>query len=171
VTPLRILVTSDTHLTVGARLPDALLELADRADHIVHAGDFVTMDVHDTLAALAPITAVHGNVCDAETASRLPERAEVELGGVRFGIVHDPGPATGRHERLAAWFPTCSVIVYGHTHWPELEHAADGEVLVINPGSPVQRRRAPWHSACWVEVDAGRIVAADIVQLERAHGG
>jgi hypothetical protein len=40
---------------------------------------------------------------------------------------------------------------------------------VINPGSPVQRRRAPWHSACWLELHDGRVEAADILQLGAAH--
>jgi putative phosphoesterase len=162
---VRVLVTSDTHLVLGAKLPAALLELADRADHVVHAGDFVTMDVHATLAALAPITAVHGNVCDAEVAATLPERTQVQLGGVTIGVVHDPGAAAGRHERLRGWFPGCGIVVYGHTHMPELERTDDDELLVINPGSPVQRRRAPWHSACWLELADGDVVAADLVRL------
>lgn len=161
----RVLVLSDTHLTLGARLPAIVLELADRADHVVHAGDFLTLDVHDTLAALGPVTAVHGNVCDAETASRLPERAEVELAGVRFGIVHDPGAAAGRHDRLRRRFPGCDVVVYGHTHMPELSRTDDGRVLVVNPGSPIQRRRAPWHSVCWMELEDGAVLSSDLVQL------
>ena len=160
-----VLVVSDTHLTLGARLPAIVLELADRADHVIHAGDFVTVDVYDTLAALGSITAVHGNVCDAATASLLPERAEVELAGVRFGIVHDPGAAAGRHDRLRGWFPGCDVVVYGHTHMPELTRTDGGGLLVVNPGSPVQRRRAPWHSVCWLEVEDGAVTSADLVQL------
>jgi putative phosphoesterase len=169
---VHVLVTSDTHLTLGAKLPDDLLRLADRADHIVHAGDFVTLDVLDTLEALAPVTAVHGNVCDGATASRLPERAEVELGGVRIGVVHDPGMRIGRHERLRGWFPGCGVVVYGHTHMPELARvgSSDGAVLIVNPGSPTQRRRAPSHTACWLELAGGRVAAADLVVLGRAGG-
>ena len=163
---VHVLVTSDTHLTLGAKLPDELLRLADRADHVVHAGDFVTLDVLDTLESLAPVTAVHGNVCDAATAARLPERAQVELAGVRIGVVHDPGLRIGRHERLLGWFPDCGVVVYGHTHMPELEWVgADHDVLVVNPGSPTQRRRAPSHTACWLELADGRVAAADLVVL------
>lgn len=162
---MRVLVTSDTHLTLGARLPDALLRMADEADHVVHAGDLVASDVHATLAALAPVTAVHGNVDDAETRAALPERAEVTLEGVRVGIVHDPGARTGRHARLRGWFEGCDVVVYGHTHLPELERTQDGAVLVVNPGSPTQRRCAPWHSAVWLELDAGAVTRADLVRL------
>lgn len=162
----QVLVTSDTHVTRGASLPSALLELAERADHVVHAGDFIAIDVLDTIAALAPVDAVHGNVCDAEVASRLPLRAEVELAGVRVGIVHDPGPADGRHPRLRAAFPGCGLIVYGHTHAPELTWSDDRAVLVCNPGSPVQRRRAPFHSAVWIEIEHGAISSAELVDLD-----
>lgn len=162
-----VLVTSDTHLTDGARLPEALLRLAMRADHIVHAGDLVSLDVFETLASFAPVTAVHGNVDDAEAVSRLPEHAEVVLAGVRIGVTHDAGARTGRHERLVRTFPGCAVVVYGHSHMPELERLPD-RTLVLNPGSPTQRRRAPAHTAGWVELDAGRILAADLVVLDRS---
>lgn len=162
---VRVLVTSDTHLSTGAKLPDDLLRLADRADHILHAGDLVDLDVHDTLAALAPITAVAGNVDDAAVAARLPQRAEVELDGVAFAIVHDAGPVSGRHERLRSWFPRARVLVYGHSHMPELCTLADG-TIVVNPGSPTQRRRAPTHTACWIDLEAGAVVATDLVHLD-----
>ncbi|MEO6867468.1 MAG: metallophosphoesterase family protein [Gaiellales bacterium] len=166
---VRVLVTSDTHVSIGARLPTALLELADRADHVIHAGDHITLDAYDTIAALAPVTAVHGNVDDAMTCLKLPDRAEVELGGVRLGIVHVPGPESGRRERLAGWFPECDVIIYGHTHMPELRHIGevDGRLrLLINPGSPTQRRRASTHTVCWLELRAGEILVADLIHLD-----
>lgn len=162
---VRVLVTSDTHLTIGAKLPDGLLRLADRADHVVHAGDLVAIDVYDTLATLAPVTAVLGNVDDATVAAQLPERAEVTLGDVAFAIVHDAGPADGRHARLRTWFPDARVLVYGHSHMPELTTLEDG-TIVVNPGSPTQRRRAPTHTACWVELEDGAVAAADLVHLD-----
>ena len=162
----RVLVLSDTHLILGARLPDAVLQLADRADHILHAGDLIRVDVIDTLAALAPITAVTGNVDDAEVAARLPVRCEVDLAGIRFGVLHDAGPEGGRHDRLAAQFLGCDVIVYGHTHIPELAGGDDGRPLIVNPGSPTQRRRAPWHSVAWLEIEAEQIESAALIQLD-----
>jgi putative phosphoesterase len=162
---IRILVTSDTHLVLGAKLPNAILELADRADHIIHAGDLVRVDVRDTLAALAPVTAVAGNVDDGAVAAVLPEQAEVVVDGVRFGIVHDGGLRIGRHRRLRSWFPQADVVVYGHSHMPELTTLDDG-LIVINPGSPTQRRLAPTHTACWLEVADGEVLHADLVHLD-----
>ena len=161
----RVLVTSDTHLTIGAELPDALLRLADRADHVVHAGDLVRLDVFDTLSTLAPVTAVAGNVDDAAVASQLPDRATVTIGDVPFAVVHDAGGAGGRHARLRSWFPDARVLVYGHSHMPELTTLEDG-TIIVNPGSPTQRRRAPTHTACWIEVVGGAVSAADLVHLD-----
>lgn len=169
---MRVLVVSDTHLRSGAGLPDSVLELADRADHVVHGGDWVTADVVTTLRALGPVTGVRGNVDDAETAAVLPEVAEVELGGVRFAVLHDAGPAAGRHERLAARFPSADVVVYGHSHMPELtwvERAGSvgaRPLLVLNPGSPVQRRRAPTHTVAWLEIAGGVVASAELVDLD-----
>lgn len=160
-----VLVTGDTHVHAGARLPEALLLLADRADHIVHAGDIVTSDVLDTLAALAPTTAVRGNCDDASVAARLPERVEIEIDGVRIGMVHDAGPAAGRHERLSDWFPSCRVVVYGHTHAPDVSHVPGRDLLVLNAGSPTQRRRADDHTACWVQIDGGVVTSAELVVM------
>jgi putative phosphoesterase len=66
-----------------------------------------------------------------------------------------PGPAVGRGERLAAAFPGCDAVVYGHTHVPEASRA--GDVWVLNPGSPTERRSAPAHSMLMLEVDSGHI--------------
>jgi putative phosphoesterase len=89
---------------------------------------------------------------EAELLARLPERRVVEVGGVRIGLVHAPGPRTGRGERLAAAFPRCDAVVYGHTHVPEV--ARVGRTWVLNPGSPTERRSAPAHSMLVLEIDS-----------------
>ena len=160
-----VLVVSDTHLRVGSALPVAVLELADRADHVLHGGDVTTADVLATFEALAPVTAACGNCDDAEVASRLPNRAVVELAGVSVAIVHDAGPAAGRHERLHEQFPDAQVVVYGHSHQPELVQASSGQ-WIVNPGSPTQRRRAPTHTVAWLELESGTVRGADLVHLD-----
>src|SRR5690606_24853457 len=98
-------------------------------------------------------------------AARLPERATVVLDGVHVAVVHDAGAGDGRHRRLRSWFPDARVLVYGHSHLPELSTLEDG-VIILNPGSPTQRRRAPTHTAAWLELDDGAVVAADLVYLD-----
>jgi len=137
------------------RLPRACVERLKSADLIVHAGDFVAASVLDELERIAPVEAVAGNMDEAELLARLPERRVVEVGGVRIGLVHAPGTRMGRGERLAAAFPGCDAVVYGHTHVPEVARA--GRVWVLNPGSPTERRSAPAHSMLVLEIDSPEI--------------
>ena len=98
----------------------------------------------EDLRALAPVAAVHGNMDEWPLREALPERLVVEAEGLAIGLVHDPGPAPGRHERLRRLFPDCGLVAYGHTHLPEVT-LVDG-VWFVNPGSPTERRRARAHT-------------------------
>jgi len=154
-----VAVIADTHMPRGGRrLPEACVERLRTADLILHAGDVVAEPVFDELAALGPpVRAVHGNMDDAALCARLPETLVVDVAGLRIGMTHDAGPRAGREERLAARFPGCAAVVYGHTHEPQA--ARVGEVWILNPGSPTERRRAPSHTMLVLEVTDGRITA------------
>ena len=137
------------------RLPKECLRRLESAELILHAGDVVVASVLDGLRELAPVEAVAGNMDEAELLAELPERRIVEVGGVRIGMVHDPGRAVGRGERLAAAFPGCHAVVYGHTHVPDVSRV--GRAWILNPGSPTERRAAPAHSLLILDLDAGEI--------------
>ncbi|MEN3340966.1 MAG: uncharacterized protein V7644_370 [Actinomycetota bacterium] len=148
---------SDTHLPRGARrLPDACLERLRSADLILHAGDLSTVAVLEELRSLGPpVEAVYGNADEPAVRELLPHDLVVEAAGARIAMTHIPGPAAGREERLAARFAGCDAVLYGHTHLPEVKR--HGEVLLLNPGSPTERRRGPFHSMLLLEVEAGEI--------------
>ena len=155
---------ADTHLPRGARrLPDACRELLAGADLILHAGDISTRATLDELRALGPpVHAVHGNADEPALRELLPKQLVVEAGGARIGMVHIPGPAAGREERLVARFPGCGAVVFGHTHLPVV--ARHGSTWLLNPGSPTERRRGPFHSLLLLEVEAGA-VRPELVRL------
>jgi uncharacterized protein len=152
-----IALLGDTHLPRGGRsLSTRCVGLLAAADLIVHTGDFTTLETLRSLERLAPVAAVHGNVDDAELRALLPGTRVVEHAGRRIGLVHDAGPVSGRHERLVERFPGCDLIAYGHTHFPEV--AKHGDVWIVSPGSPTERRRAPARAMAVVEDGAPRIV-------------
>jgi putative phosphoesterase len=122
---------------------------------ILHAGDFVALEVLEELSRLAPVAAVHGNVDEAALQTLLPARRVVEVGEARLGLVHDGGPASGRETRLVDAFPGCDGVVYGHSHLPQL--SSQRGVWVLNPGSPTDRRRAPAHTMIRLRVDGSRL--------------
>ncbi|APY84680.1 metallophosphoesterase family protein [Streptomyces alfalfae] len=142
---MRLLLTSDTHVPVRAkRLPDALLAEMDRADVVIHAGDWIdeaTLDLFE--ARSRRLIAVYGNNDGPPLRRRLAEVARAELAGLRFGVVHETGAATGRERRCAERFPDLDVLVFGHSHIPWDTEAAGGPRL-LNPGSPTDRRRQPY---------------------------
>jgi len=148
---------ADTHLPRGARrIPDACLERLRAADLILHAGDLSALEVLEELRALGPpVHAVHGNADAPAVRELLPKELVVEAGGARIGMAHVPGPRAGRGERLVKRFPTCDVVVYGHTHVPEV--AREGGIWILNPGSPTERRKAPSHTMLVLEVEAGQL--------------
>ncbi|MEU3305103.1 metallophosphoesterase [Streptomyces sp. NPDC006678] len=142
---MRLLITSDTHVPKRAReLPDELLTAVGRADVVLHAGDWVDTATLDLLEARARrLIAVYGNNDGPGLRARLPEVARAELGGLRFGVVHETGAAQGRQRRCAERFPDLDVLVFGHSHIP-WNTTAEGGLRLLNPGSPTDRRRQPY---------------------------
>ena len=118
------------------------MERLRAVDLVLHAGDLTSVAFLEELRALGPpVEAVRGNIDEPALAAVLPETRVVETSGLRIGMVHVPGPAVGREQRLLARFPDCHAVIYGHTHMPQLDRV--GGVWVLNPGSPTERRRAP----------------------------
>jgi hypothetical protein len=88
------------------------------------------------------LVACWGNNDGPELRARLPERADVTLGGLRFTVVHETCAAAGRDARMARQYPDADVLVFGHSHIPWDTTAPTG-LRLLNPGSPTDRRRQP----------------------------
>jgi putative phosphoesterase len=163
---VKVLVLADTHIPAGGtdRLPREVWKAAASADRILHAGDVTSKDLLDALESHAPVTAVLGNN-DLSLRGVLPETVEVELDGCRVAMVHDSGARAGRPARVHRWFPEAAVVVYGHSHLPDDSLGVDGQLL-FNPGSSTQRRRAPYRTYGWLELDGGRVVAHRIIPID-----
>jgi hypothetical protein len=163
---VRIAVISDTHLPRGDRvLPDALLEECAAADLILHAGDVVATPVWAELEAYGRILGVRGNGDEHDLWRRLPQTRTFEIAGTRIGMIHDSGRAEGRAARCAALFPGCDVVVFGHSHVPLVER--HGSLLLLNPGSAIDRRRQPTCTMVRLTVEGG-VVATELLPLPTA---
>lgn len=161
--PLRLAVLADTHLRADLRpLPPEVWATVAGCHAVLHAGDVVTADLLAALGEGRPVHAVLGNN-DHALVGRLPSRLELELAGVRVAMVHDAGARGGRARRLRRWFPRADVVVFGHSHEP-VDEEAEG-LLLLNPGSAVQRRRQPRRTMCVLELADGAVVGHRIVPL------
>ena len=159
---VRIGVLSDTHLTRGdVRLPVLLA----RCQHyfagtelILHAGDVVDPQLLPLLPQ--PLLAVRGNLDPPE----LPPWRIIPVAGKRIGLIHGWGAKYDLEERVLRTFSGEQVdcIVYGHSHQPAC-HVVNG-ILLFNPGSPTDRRNAPFHSLGILTIGAG--IAGEIIALD-----
>jgi putative phosphoesterase len=148
-------LVSDTHVPTRAHhLPRALLSALSGAERILHAGDLVTSAVITELSAIAPVTAVAGNMDGSIPPGALPFVTTVEFGGVRVGLTHGH---LGRGRDVAARSLSAfedlevDVVVFGHTHVPLCEWREG--VLLANPGSPTDPRREPRGSFGLLRID------------------
>jgi len=127
--PIRIGVISDTH---GLLRPEALAALRG-SEHVIHAGDIGSPEILEQLAAIAPVTAVRGNVDKGAWARKLPETEILEAGGISIYVLHDLERLDLKPE--ASGF---AVVVFGHSHVPKQEER--NGVLYFNPGSAGRKR-------------------------------
>jgi len=129
---VRIGVLSDTH---GYLDPQVLIEFAG-VTHIIHAGDVMDGAILRTLARVAPVTAVAGNMDEGKLA-KLPREVADEVAGVRFVVGHKGKRLlkrlhAGKIDRVAEW-GSPDLVVFGHDHLPAAEWV-DG-TLYLNPGT------------------------------------
>jgi putative phosphoesterase len=147
-------IISDTH---GLLRPQASAAL--RGSHlIIHAGDVGKPDVIDELRAIAPTFIVRGNVDTGAWASHLPMTEQVEVGELRFFVLHDISQLD--LDPAAAGF---AAVVFGHSHVPSLETRQG--VLFLNPGSAGPRRFRLPVAVARVGV-SGRRLRPEIVELQ-----
>ncbi len=166
---MRLLLISDTHLPTRARdLPAEVWAAVDAADVVIHAGDWMSVDLLDQLTdRAARLIGCWGNNDGDDLRARLPERADVTLDGVRFTVTHETGASAGRDERMARLYPDTDVLVFGHSHIPWDATASTG-LRLLNPGSPTDRRRQPHCTYMTAELADGVLGPVQLHRLERA---
>jgi len=146
-------VISDTH---GLLRPAALEALRD-SDFIVHAGDVGTPEILTELRAIAPVTAVRGNVDRGGWTRALPRTDVLEAGGASIYVLHILAELDLKPEAAGM-----NVVVYGHSHVPRQE--VKNGVLYFNPGSAGPRRFKLAVTVGRLIVEAGK-VRGEIVEL------
>lgn len=176
---MKIALISDTHVpTIVPELPSRLVDRLWGVDVIMHAGDLVSLDVLESLQAIAKTVAVHGNLDQPDVVRQLPRKEVLSLADRSIGLIHGhqrpqvqrqylrPGydydsPAMEVfYEYLARELPDSQIIVFGHLHVPIVKQW--GDRLLINPGSvaPYKGKR----SFGMLELGPGK-VEVEIIEL------
>jgi putative phosphoesterase len=169
--PILIGVVSDTHAS-SRRGPHAFAPVADlfrRANVglILHAGDAGSRALLQTLEEVAPVAAVRGNADPVELIEDLPDRVWITAGKWTILLMHGHHGKTARKAAQAAAGPEIDLIVFGHSHRPLIEK--EGDTILFNPGSPVERRWNPHFGLGLVRVSDSEIEPELILFDDAAH--
>jgi putative phosphoesterase len=152
----RIGLISDTH---GLLRPEALAYLRG-CSRIIHGGDIGGPELLESLAALAPVTAVRGNNDSGLPSGHLNPSEIIRVQDVLVYAIHDRADLDVDPRSRGI-----GVVVCGHSHQPSIERCDD--VLFVNPGSAGPRRfKLPIAlGELWVD---GTEVTAQIFTIEVA---
>jgi putative phosphoesterase len=151
---MRIGIISDTH---GLLRPEALNALQG-AEHILHAGDVGDPAILDALRALAPVTAIRGNIDEGGPCGNLPPTELVEFSGRSIYMLHDV-----KELDLNAEAAGIAAVIFGHSHKPLVEWRRG--VLFLNPGSAGPTRFELPVSVAWLDIEAEKLNPR-IIQLK-----
>jgi len=165
-------IVSDTHLPrFGTMLPRALVDGLRTANvsRILHCGDFTEPLAAELFEAIAPFDAVAGNNDGEELWERFGRKKIVQVEGIRIGLIHGDSWRPAPVQALAAFADErVDVICFGHSHVPLIEWR--GGILLVNPGSPTDRRRMPRFSYATLHVDGTR-AEAELHQFDDLRPG
>jgi len=164
VTTLGLL--SDTHGYFHPNLPEDLAGV----DLILHAGDVGDLSILDGLEAVAPVTAVWGNVDDASVRRRVPEQHRFTVEELDVWMTHIAGRPgrwqQGMGKKLQANTP--DVLVCGHSHILQVERVeALDDMLFVNPGAAGKQGLHQEKTCLRLTVEDGRASEAAVVHLDR----
>jgi uncharacterized protein len=143
---MKIGVLSDTHIT-GSNSPGTVASLCSLLEPyfndvraILHAGDISDLSVIESLEQFGRVYAVAGNTDKHDIYTKYGDSKIIDINGFNIGLIHGWGSHDGMSNKVRDRFQNDDVncIVFGHTHFPY--NRVEENVLMFNPGSPVQPR-------------------------------
>ncbi len=164
-------VVSDTHgsASPSRRSIEFVVAFFKRAgvDFILHAGDVGDASVLDALGAVAPTAAVHGNADPRDLIDTLPDRVNIVVGARTVLLLHGHHGKTALKAARAAAAPGIDLIVFGHSHRSLIER--EGQTILFNPGSPVERRWNPHFGLGLIAISDEAIEPELVLFTDRHH--
>ncbi|MBM7094425.1 metallophosphoesterase [Bacillus sp. H-16] len=150
---MRIVILGDTHIPKrGKELPERLIKELSGADHIIHTGDWITMEVYDKLKCFAPVDGVYGNADDESVRERFRDKEILIFNNLKIGLVHGHGEKkTTERRAMEAFDENLDCVLFDHSHIPYLRY--HNKTLLFNPGSVTDKRKLPFYSFGIMTID------------------
>ena len=166
---MKIGLISDTH----SYLDDQILRHLQDCDEIWHGGDFGSLDVSETLAALAPLRGVYGNIDDQQIRKVHPKVQRFTLAGLDVLMTHIGGYPGKYHLDIRAEIKTNppKLFISGHSHILKImpDKSLPG-LLHINPGAAGRHGFHNVRTMVKFKINNGKLENLQVIELGKRTG-
>ena len=159
----KILLLSDTH----SYIDDRILEYAQQADEIWHAGDIGDISVTDKLAEIKPLRAVYGNIDDNKARAEFPLNNRFTLEGVNVWITHIGGYPDKYNQDIRAEINKNppKLFICGHSHILKVQFDKKLNLLHMNPGACGKYGFHQVRTMLRFEIDGDKIQSLEVIEI------
>ncbi len=161
----KILLLSDTH----SYIDDRILEYAQKADEIWHAGDIGDISVTDKLAEIKPLRAVYGNIDDNKVRVEFPLHNRFTLEGVDVWMTHIggyPGKYNPAIRKEMAENPP-KLFICGHSHILKVMPDKQLGLIHMNPGAVGKHGFQKVRTMLRFELNDGKIENLEVIEFKK----
>ncbi len=161
----KILLLSDTH----SYLDDRILEYAQQADEIWHAGDIGDISVTDQLAKIKPLRAVYGNIDDHKARAEFPLNNRFVVENVDVWITHIggyPGKYNPAIRKEITDNPP-KLFICGHSHILKVMPDKKLGLLHMNPGAVGKHGFQKVRTMLRFELNEGKIENLEVIEFKK----
>ena len=160
----KILLLSDTH----SYIDDRILDYAQQADEIWHAGDIGDISVTDKLAAIKPLRAVYGNIDDNKARADFPLNNRFTVEGVDVLITHIGG-YPGKYSpaiRNEIYSNPPKLFISGHSHILKVITDKKLRLIHMNTGAVGKHGFQKVRTILRFELNTGKIENLEVIEFK-----
>lgn len=161
----KILLLSDTHSYVD----DKIIEYAQAADEVWHAGDIGDIKVADELEKTGVFRAVYGNIDDAKVRQSYPLDNHFFCEDVAVWITHIGGYPGRYHPRIREEIKINppKLFISGHSHILKVMNDKKLHLLHMNPGAIGKHGFHQKRTMLRFEIDGAKIQHLEVIEFDR----
>ena len=161
----KILLLSDTH----SYIDDRILEYAQQADEIWHAGDIGDISVTDKLAEIKRLRAVYGNIDDNKARAEFPLNNRFTLEGVDVWITHIGGYPVKYNPAIRKEITENppKLFICGHSHILKVMPDKQLGLIHMNPGAVGKHGFQKVRTMLRFELNKGKIENLEVIEFKK----
>ncbi len=160
---MKILLLSDTH----SYIDDRIINYAQQADEIWHAGDIGDLKVTDALKKIKPLRAVYGNIDDKEARLEFPLNNRFMCEGMDVWITHIGGYPDKYNIEIRDEIKRNppQIFICGHSHILKVQFDKKLNCLHLNPGACGTHGFHQVRTMLRFEINEGKISNLEVIEL------